>query len=61
MVVKRSRSLSPTSSRPRSASPSRQPPFKAGKADESIISKRDFDHSKKSRLRPLPAEGDPSK
>ncbi|XP_031561158.1 uncharacterized protein LOC116297134 isoform X2 [Actinia tenebrosa] len=59
MVVKRSRSLSPNRSRPRSASPTRQPPFRAGKADEGIISKREFHRSKKSRLRPLPAEGDP--
>ncbi|KXJ12580.1 uncharacterized protein LOC110241910 [Exaiptasia diaphana] len=59
VVVSRSRSLSPTR-RPRSASPVRQPPFRAGTADRGIISRRDFSHSKKSRNRtPLPAEGDP--
>jgi len=53
--------LSPTR-HPKSASPKRQPPFKAGAADQSIISRRDFGSSRRARHRtPLPAEGDPSK
>lgn len=40
-VTFRSRSLSPTR-RPKSASASSKPPFRAGKADESIISRRSF-------------------
>ena len=47
-VVVRSRSLSP-SHRPQSTSLSRKPPFKAGKADESIISRRSFPNSRGSR------------
>ncbi|XP_032234711.2 spermatogenesis-associated protein 6 isoform X2 [Nematostella vectensis] len=58
MVVPKSRSVSPTR-RPRSASPTR-PPFKAGKADESIISRRNFRSSQRARSKIfLPAEGDP--
>lgn len=61
-VTLRSRSLSP-SRRPKSATPSVKPPFKAGKADEKIISRRDFLNPGRSRLRSraMPLEGDPGK
>jgi len=49
-VTLRSRSLSPTR-RPKSATPSVRPPFKAGKADERIISRRDFLKPGRSRQR----------
>ncbi|XP_028413074.1 spermatogenesis-associated protein 6-like isoform X2 [Dendronephthya gigantea] len=69
-VVVKSRSLSPRlkrSLRRRSGDP--KPPFKTGKADESIISRRDFPPSpsmkRRAKMRsslpstPLPADGDP--
>ena len=73
-VVIKSRSLSPHLRRamPRAQiSTDNKPPFKAGKADESIISRRDFPSSPKVKRRakmrsslpstPMPAEGDPCK
>ena len=61
-VTLRSRSLSP-SRRPKSATPSVRPPFKAGKADERIISRRDFLKPGGSRQRSRTAyvEGNPGK
>ena len=61
-VTLRSRSLSPTR-RPKSATPSVKPPFKAGKADERIISRRDFLKPGRSRQRSRFAlvEGNPGK
>lgn len=61
-VTLRSRSLSP-SRRPKSATPSSRPPFKAGKADEKIISRREFLNPERSRTRSraIPLEGDPGK
>ncbi len=61
-VTLRSRSLSPTR-RPKSATPSVRPPFKAGKADERIISRRQFLNPGRSRprSRAIPLEGDPGK
>lgn len=62
-VTLRSRSLSP-SRRPKSATPSSsvRPPFKAGKADERIISRRDFLKPRRSRQRSRTAyvEGNPA-
>lgn len=60
-VTLRSRSLSPTC-RPKSATPSVKPPFKAGKADERIISRRDFLKPGRSRQRSrfAFAEGNPA-
>ncbi|XP_073228084.1 spermatogenesis-associated protein 6-like isoform X1 [Porites lutea] len=60
-VTLRSRSLSP-SRRPKSATPSVRPPFKAGKADERIISRRDFLKPGRSRQRSRTAyvEGNPA-
>lgn len=60
-VTLRSRSLSP-SRRPKSATPSVRPPFKAGKADERIISRREFLNQGRSRTRSraIPPEGDPA-
>ena len=49
-VTLRSRSLSPTR-QPKLATPSIRPPFKAGKADERIISRRDFLKPGRSRQR----------
>ena len=61
-VTLRSRSLSPTH-RPKSATPSLRPPFKAGKADEKIISRRKFITPGQSRRKSkiLPLEGGPGK
>jgi len=61
-VTLRSRSLSP-SRRPKSATPFVRPPFKAGKADERIISRREFLSPGRSRTRSraIPPEGDPGK
>ena len=69
-VVVKSRSLSPRLKRSlRRKSGNSKPPFKTGKADESIISRRDFPPSPSPKPRakmrnslpttPMPAEGDP--
>lgn len=60
-VTLRSRSLSPTH-RPKSATPSLRPPFKAGKADEKIISRRKFVTPGQSRRKTkiIPLEGGPA-
>jgi len=60
-VTLRSRSLSPTR-RPKPATPSVKPPFKAGRADERIISRRDFLKPGRSRQRSrfAFAEGNPA-
>lgn len=60
-VTLRSRSLSPTH-RPKSATPSLRPPFKAGKADEKIISRRKFVTPGQSRRKSkiIPLEGGPA-
>ena len=71
-VVVKSRSLSPRLKRSlRRKSGNGKPPFKTGKADESIISRRDFPPSPSTKRRakmrnslpstPIPAEGDPRK
>ncbi|CAB4015972.1 Hypothetical predicted protein [Paramuricea clavata] len=69
-VVVKSRSLSPRLKRSlRRKSGNGKPPFKTGKADESIISRRDFPPNSSTKRRakmrnslpstPIPAEGDP--
>lgn len=72
VVVVKSRSLSPRLKRSlRRKSGRTKPPFKTGKADETIISRRDFPPSPRNKHRdeirnslpstPVPAEGDPCK
>ena len=71
-VVVKSRSLSPRLKRSlRRKSGNNKPPFKTGKADESIISRRNFPPSPSTKRRakmrnslpstPVPADGDPCK
>lgn len=61
-VTLRSRSLSPVH-RPKSTSASVRPPFRAGKADEGIISRRNFIKPGRSRQKSRVArmEGNPGK